>query len=138
MSSFNKVIIMGNLTRDVELRYIPSGTAVTDITVAVNDRRKQNDEYVDDTQFVDVTVWARTAEVVAEYCKKGSPLLIEGRLKLDTWEADDGTKRSKLKVVAEQVRLLPRNGKGGERQPAQSSEPATASAPASADGEIPF
>jgi single-strand DNA-binding protein len=138
-ASYNRVMIMGNITRDVELRLIPSGTAVADITVAVNDRRKQGDEYVEDTQFVDVTLWARTAEIVAEYCQKGSPVFIEGRLKLDKWEADDGSNRSKLKVVAERVQLLSSRNGGGERQPASSGETAPVGAPAAnADGEIPF
>jgi len=106
MASFNRVILVGNLTRDPELRYIPSGMAVTDIGLAVNDRRKgQNGEWVDEVTFVDVTLWGRTAEVVAEYCAKGKPLLVEGRLKLDSWESE-GQKKSKLKVVGEKVQLL--------------------------------
>ena len=105
MASFNRVILMGNLTRDIELKYTPSGTAVTDIGLAVNDRRKnQNDEWVEETTFVDVTLWARTAEVASEYLSKGSPIFIEGRLKLDTWETD-GQKRSKLRVVGERMQI---------------------------------
>lgn len=139
MASYNRVVIMGNITRDVELRYIPSGTAVADITVAVNERRKQGDgNYVDDPQFVDVTLWARTAEVVAEYCKKGSPIFVEGRLKLDKWEAEDGSNRSKLKVVAEKIQLLSSRNGGGERQPEPGDEAVPAGASADADGEIPF
>ena len=89
MASFNKVILVGNVTRDPELRYISSGTAVTDIGLAVNDRRKNaQGEWVEETTFVDVTLWGRTAEVAGEYVSKGSPLLIEGRLKLDQWEKD--------------------------------------------------
>ena len=85
MASFNRVILLGNLTRDPELRYLPSGMAVTDIGLAVNDRRKNaNGEWVEETTFVDVTLWGRTAEVASEYLSKGSPVLIEGRLKLDT------------------------------------------------------
>ena len=105
MASFNRVVLVGNLTRTPELRYIPSGTAVTDIGMAVNDRVKKGEEWVDETTFVDVTLWARTAEVIAEYCKKGSSILIEGRLKLDTWEKD-GQKRSKLKVIGEKMQML--------------------------------
>ena len=114
MASFNRVILIGNLTRDPELRYIPSGMAVTDITIAVNDRKKTaNGEWVDETTFVDITLWGRTAEVVSEYCAKGKPLMVEGRLKLDTWETD-GQKKSKLKVVGERVQLLgSREGGGG-------------------------
>jgi len=97
MASFNRVILVGNLTRDPEIRYIPSGSAVADVGLAVNDRRKNaNGEWIEDTTFVDVVLWGRTAEVAGEYLSKGSPVLIEGRLKLDSWETQDGQKRSKL------------------------------------------
>ena len=106
MASFNRVILLGNVTRDPELRYIANGTAVTDIGLAVNDRRKTaTGEWVEETTFIDVTLWGRTAEVAGEYVTKGSPLLIEGRLKLDTWEKD-GKKNSKLRVVGERMQLL--------------------------------
>lgn len=112
MASFNKVILLGNVTRDPELRYISSGTAVTDIGLAVNDRRKNaQGEWVEETTFVDVTLWGRTAEVAGEYVSKGSPLLIEGRLKLDQWEKD-GKKNSKLRVVCDRMQLL--GGRGAE------------------------
>ncbi len=105
-SSFNRVILLGNLTRDVEIRYIPSGMAVTDIGLAVNDRRKnQSGEWTEETTFVDVTLWGRTAEVAGEYLSKGSPILIEGRLKLESWETE-GQKRSKLKVVGERMQMV--------------------------------
>jgi single-strand DNA-binding protein len=114
MASFNRVILVGNLTRDPELRYLASGTAVTDIGLAVNDRRKNsNGEWIDETTFVDVTLWGRTAEVVSEYLTKGSPVLIEGRLKLDSWETQDGQKRSKLKVIGERMQMLSGRGQGG-------------------------
>ena len=113
MASFNRVILVGNLTRDVELRYIPSGTAVTEIGLAVNDRRKnQAGEWVEETTFVDVTLWARTAELASEYLSKGSPVLIEGRLKFDAWEKD-GQKHSKLRVVGERMQFLGQRGGGG-------------------------
>ena len=112
MASFNRVILVGNLTRDPEIRYIPSGTAVSEIGLAVNDRVKKNNEWVDEATFVDVTLWGRDAEVVNEYLTKGSQILIEGRLKLDTWEKD-GQKRSKLKVVCEKMRMLGGRGGGG-------------------------
>ena len=113
MASFNKVILVGNVTRDPELRYIASGTAVTDIGLAVNDRRKdgKTGEWIEETTFVDVTLWGRTAEIAGEYVTKGSPLLIEGRLKLDTWEKD-GKKNSKLRVVCERMQLLGGRGEG--------------------------
>ena len=122
MASFNRVILVGNLTRDPELRHIPSGTAVSEIGLAVNDRVKRNNEWVDETTFVDVTLWARTAEVATEYLSKGSPVLIEGRLKLDRWEKD-GQKFSKLRVIGERMQMLgSRSGGGGQGQ--QDSYPA--------------
>lgn len=105
MASFNRVVLVGNLTRDVDLRNTPSGTAVTDVGLAVNDRVKRNNEWVDETTFVDVTLWGRQAEIAAEYLSKGSPVLFEGRLKLDSWE-QEGQKRSKLRVVAEKMQML--------------------------------
>jgi len=112
MASYNRVILVGNLTRDPELRYIPSGTAVSDIGLAINDRVKRDGQWSEETTFVDVTLWARTAEVANEYLSKGSSVLIEGRLKLDTWE-NDGQKRSKLKVIGERMQMLGGRGGGG-------------------------
>ncbi len=113
MASYNRVILMGNLTRDVVLRYTPAGTPVTEVGLAVNDRRKgQNGEWIDETTFVDVTFWGRTAEVAAEYLSKGSPVFIEGRLKLDTWEKD-GQKNYKLRVVCDRMQLIGAKGEGG-------------------------
>lgn len=112
MASYNRVVLVGNLTRDPELRYIPSGTAVSEIGLAVNDRVKKGDQWVDETTFVDVTLWARTAEVANQYLGKGSSVLIEGRLKLDMWEKD-GQKRSKLRVVADKMQMLGGKGEGG-------------------------
>jgi single-strand DNA-binding protein len=131
MASFNKVILMGNLTRDVELRYIPSGTAVTEIGLAVNDRRKDaKGQWVDETTFVDITLWGRTAEICNEYLSKGSGVLIEGRLKLDQWDdKQTGQKRSKLLVTGERMQMLPRGdnrggGGGGSFQDSNSTPPA--------------
>jgi single-strand DNA-binding protein len=113
MASYNRVILVGNLTRDPELRYIQSGSAVADVTLAVNDRRKNaNGEWVEETTFVDVTLWARTAEIASEYLSKGSPVLIEGRLKLDRWENKEGQKQSKLRVVGERMQMLGAKGEG--------------------------
>ena len=125
MASYNRVILMGNLTRDPELRYIQSGMAVTDVGLAVNDRRKTaTGEWVDEVTFVDVTVWGRTAETVSEYLTKGSPVLFEGRLKLDSWEKD-GQKHSKLKVVCERMQMLGgRSQGGGGERPQGASRPA--------------
>jgi single-strand DNA-binding protein len=115
MASYNRVILLGNLTRDPEIRYLPSGMAVCDVGLAVNDRRKNaNGEWIEEVTFVDVTVWGRTAEVMSEYLSKGSPVFIEGRLKLDSWEAQDGQKRSKLKVICERMQMVGGRGQGGQ------------------------
>jgi single-strand DNA-binding protein len=113
MASFNRVVLLGNLTRDIELRYIGNGTAVTDIGLAVNDRVKRNDQWVDETTFVDITLWGRTAEVANEYLSKGSSVLIEGRLKMESWEKD-GQKRTKLKVIGERMQMVGGKGGGGQ------------------------
>jgi single-strand DNA-binding protein len=150
MASFNRVILLGNLTRDLELRYVGSGTAVCDTGLAVNDRRKnQNGEWIEETTFVDVTFWGRTAEVANQYLHKGSPILIEGRLKLDSWEDKEGQKRSKLRVVCERMQMMPRAGGAGggpRREDSEYSEPvehfeeppiASATKPQQGD-DIPF
>ena len=111
MASYNRVVLVGNLTRDVELRYTPQGTAVTDIALAVNERIKKNDQWVDEVNFFDVTLWGRTAEVASEYLSKGSNVLIEGRLRQDRWE-QDGQKRSKVKVICDKMQML--GSKSGE------------------------
>jgi single-strand DNA-binding protein len=127
MASFNRVILLGNLTRDPELRYLTSGTAVSDVGLAVNDRRKNaNGEWVEETTFVDVTVWGRQAETASEYLSKGSPVLVEGRLKLDSWESNDGQKRSKLKVVCERIQFLGGRGAGGGGGQGGAGKPAAA------------
>lgn len=116
MSSFNKVILMGNLTRDPQVRYTPSGSAVTELGLAVNRTwfDKQTNSKKEDTTFVDVTVWGRTAEVAGEYLTKGRPVLIEGRLQLDQWQdKESGQNRSKLKVVCENMTMLSSGGSGG-------------------------
>jgi single-strand DNA-binding protein len=150
MASYNRVVLVGNLTRDVELKYLSSGTAVTDIGLAINDRRKnQAGEWVEETTYVDVTLWGRTAEVASEYLSKGSPVLIEGRLKLDTWEAE-GQKRSKLKVVGERMQMLgsrtSRDSRPAHHDESEYSRPAAAMAgesspapsPSTPEDDIPF
>src|SRR6184192_3232004 len=108
MASFNKVILLGNLTRDPEVRYTPKGSAVCDLDIAVNRvYTTDSGEKREEATFVDVTFWGRTAEVAGEYLKKGRPVFIEGRLQLDSWEdKQSGQKRSKLKVVGEGLQLL--------------------------------
>ena len=105
MSSYNRVIQVGNLTRDIELRYTGSGMAVADVSIAVNDRVKKNDQWIEETSFFDWTLWGRTAEVANEYLAKGSSVLLEGKAKQDRWEKD-GNKRTKVKFVCDRLQLL--------------------------------
>lgn len=107
MASVNKVILIGNLTRDPELRYTPNNTAVTELGLAINRRYRVDNETREDVTFVDVTVWGKTAENCAQYLTKGRPVYVEGRLQLDSWEdKESGQKRNKLKVIAETVQFL--------------------------------
>jgi len=115
MANLNKVMLMGNLTRDPEVRYTPKGTAVAELGLAINRvYSAENGEKREETTFVDVTLWGRTAEIAGEYLKKGRPVFIEGRLQLDTWDdKQTGQKRSKLKVVGEAMQLMGGRGDGG-------------------------
>jgi len=141
MASYNRVVLVGNVTRDIELRYTPSGTAVTDLGLAVNERVKRNEQWVEEAHFFDVTLWGRTAEVAGEYLSKGSSVLIEGRLKQDRWE-QDGKKRSKIQVVGEKMQMLGSKGGGGSRPSAPHTSTAAAeTAPAQGappEDEVPF
>ena len=124
MASVNKVILIGNCTRDPEVRYTPKGTAVADIGMAMN-RYFSSDggERREETTFVDVTLWGRQAEVAGEYLKKGRPVYIEGRLQMDSWDdKNTGQKRTKLKIVGEQMQLLGSREGGGGSGPQQRSE----------------
>lgn len=162
MANVNKVTLIGNLTRDPELRYTPKGTAVTEIGLAINRYRSgDNGERIEETTFVDVTLWARNAELAQQYLGKGRPVYIEGRLQLDTWDdKQSGQKRNKLRVVGESMQFLGSGpqGSGGQnsqsnsggqgaaaspQRPPQPSPPATGGAAASVDfeddeDEIPF
>jgi single-strand DNA-binding protein len=117
MANFNKVLLMGNLTADPEMRYTPKGTAVADIRLAINryvSGSEANDRQ-EETTFVDVTLWNRQAEVANSYLRKGSAAFIEGRLQLDSWEdKQTGQKRTKLRVIGENLQLLPRGGAGND------------------------
>ena len=138
MANFNKVMLMGNVTRDIELRYTPKGTAVADIGLAVNRvRTGENGERIEETTFVDITLWGRTAEIAQQYSGKGKPLFVEGRLHMDSWDdKTSGQKRTKLKVVGENIQLMGAPGGGGnqsqgggqpqqqQQQPAQGGSPA--------------
>jgi single-strand DNA-binding protein len=149
MASFNKVILLGNLTRDPEVRYTPKGTAVADLGLAVNrNYTAENGEKREEVTFVDVTFWGRTAEVAGEYLKKGRPVFVEGRLQLDSWDdKQSGQKRTKLKVIGETMQMLgsPRGAGGGDeegggsRPSSRPAPPPRASAPSEPDDdEIPF
>jgi len=127
VASFNKVILVGNLTRDVELRQTQGGSAVCEIGLAVNRSwfNKQTQQREEDVTFVDVTLWGRTAEVAGQYLAKGRSVLIEGRLQLDQWDdRETGQKRSKLKVVGENMTMLGsgNSGNGGGQQPQQNQQ----------------
>lgn len=120
MVAFNKVIIAGNLSRDIELRHLPNGTAVTDVSLAINSQWKGKDgEKHEDVTFVDCTLWGKTAELAADYLKKGSSVLFEGSLKQESWEdKQTGQKRSKLKVNVESMQFLgaPLGGKDAPQE----------------------
>ena len=146
MASYNRVLLMGNLTRNPEIRYTPSGTAVADLGLAVNESFKNKaGETVERTCFVDVVVWSRQAETAAEYLHKGSPVFVEGRLQLDQWENQEGEKRSKLRVRADRVQFLGSPDKGAEYADAPAAlsadhtPPSDAPAPEAADEyDVPF
>ena len=115
MASLNKVFLMGNLTRDPDLRTTPSGASVCEFGLAVNRRFTVNGNERDETCFVDITVWSKAAENCKRFLEKGSPVLVEGRLQLDQWDdREGGGKRSKLRVVAEQVQFLTSRRDGGD------------------------
>jgi single-strand DNA-binding protein len=141
MASFNKVILAGNLTRDPELRYTPKGTAVARITLAVNRvYTAEGGEKKEEVSFVDIDAWGRQAEVIAQYMKKGRPLLVEGRLKQDSWE-DKNTKQkqSKLKVVLESFSFIDANRGEGAGAPVSARPASTAPAAAAeaTEGDAP-
>jgi len=154
MASFNKVILLGNLTRDPEVRYTPKGSAVCDLGIAVNRvYTTDSGEKREEVTYVDVVLWSRLAEIAGEYLKKGRPIFIEGRLQLDTWDdKQSGQKRSKLRVIGETMQLLGSRPGGGavpaeagdeDRQARSggkpSAPPAKSAAPAEPDDdEIPF
>ena len=130
MASFNKVMLMGNLTRDPELRYTPNGAAVTSFGLAVNRKFKQGDEWKDDVCFVEITVWKRQAENCQKYLSKGRPAFVEGYLKFSTWESE-GQKKNKLEVVANTVQFL------GSRNDSQGAS-STGQVPVSDEDDVPF
>lgn len=115
MVRFNRVIVGGNLVRDPEVRFLPSGLSVTNFTVAVNFSYRQKEETKEEVSYFDVVVFGRQGENCAEYLGKGSPVLVEGRLRQRRWETDDGQRRSKIEIVAQQVQFLGTPGGGGRK-----------------------
>lgn len=141
MASFNRVMLMGNLTRNPELKYTPSGSAVADIGLAVNESFKNKaGETIEQTCFVDVVAWGRQAETAAEYLKKGSPVFVEGRLQFDQWESQQGEKRSKLRVRAERVQFLSAGGGSGNTASDLGAGPegSVPMPPPPSDDDVPF
>jgi len=156
-ASLNKVLLMGNLTRDPEVKYTPKGNAVGDLSIAINDSYKAQDGTIKETvTYVDIEVWGRQAETCKQYLTKGRPVFVEGQLRLDQWE-QDGQKRSKLKVRADRVQFLgsaPGGGggrsggnySGGEQRSSSASGDASRSSPTvsedvpppPSDDDIPF
>jgi single-strand DNA-binding protein len=115
MANFNKVFLMGNLTRDPALSYLPSQTAVCEIGLAINRKwTDQQGQAKEETTFVDCSAFGRTAETISKYLKKGRPVFVEGRLKLDQWEAQDGTKRSKMRVIIDNFQFIDSGGRATE------------------------
>ena len=129
MSDLNRWVGSGRVTRDTELRYTPNGTAVADVGICSNRIWSKDGQKQEEPTFVDVTLWGKQAESLAPFLTKGAFVMVEGRLQLDTWETDEGVKRSKLRVVAERVNLGPRTGGDNKRQSNASMEEATADTP---------
>ena len=156
-ASLNKVLLMGNLTRDPEVKYTPKGNAVGDLAIAINDSYKAQDGTIKETvTYVDIEVWGRTAENCKQYLSKGRPIFVEGQLRLDQWESPQGEKKSKLKVRAERIQFLGSPGGAGgagggsrggnyssaaEKSGAPAAKPVAAAdeaPPATEDDDIPF
>lgn len=135
MVAFNRVILAGNLVRDPEIRYLPSGTPVTSFSVAVNSRYRQNNELKEEVSYFDIVVFGKMGETCAEYLSKGRPVLVEGRLRQRRWETE-GVKKSRIEVVADGVQFL--GGGGGRGGGAEGQGPAAAQGSEGADDDIPF
>ncbi len=134
MTSFNKVILMGNLTKDPEIRYTPSGTPVANFRLAVNNRYKQGEEFKEDVCYIDVVVFGKQAENCGQYLSKGQGVIVDGRLSERRWETEDGVKRSKHEVVAQTVRFLSRRTGAPPEKGEAVPEPETEAV----DNDVPF
>jgi len=138
MSDVNKVIITGRVTRNSELRETPAGTPVTDISVVSNRIWTKNGERQEDATFVDVTIWGKQAETLSPMLTKGRHVMVEGRLKLNSWETDEGVKRSKLTVVAESVNLTPSNPNPQRNAEQSAASPVAVGASSETEDDTPF
>ena len=145
MLEINKVLLVGNLTRDPDIRYVPSGTAVSEFDIALNRRYKNKDgETKEETSFINIETWGRTAEFCSQYLKKGRRVFIEGRLRQDTWTAQDGSKRQRIRVVAERVQFAdfkPSESPNTEEESEQSAEQPNRpenKKPQGVDDDLPF
>jgi single-strand DNA-binding protein len=146
MANLNRVFLLGRTTRDPEIRYTPQGTPVVELGLAINRTWTEDGQKREDTTFVDVTLWGRTAEVANQYLRKGSPVFIEGRLQLDSWEdKQTGQKKSKLKVICERLVFLGERPQESTAPPPRPPEVARTSQPRPAgvrepdlSGEVPF
>ncbi|HTG01473.1 MAG TPA: single-stranded DNA-binding protein [Nitrospirota bacterium] len=136
MTSFNKVILMGNLTRDPEVRYTPNGIAVASFAIAVNRKYKQGEETKEEVSYIDIVVFGKQAESCGQYINKGDSVLIDGRLQQRRWETEDGQKRNKIEVVAQSVNFMPKRSSSGGGQAHGHAEPAP-DVPVD-EGDIPF
>lgn len=147
MPNLNRVLLMGNLTRDPELRHTPSGLAIAKFGMAINRYRKnQEGQRQEETTFVDLTAFGRQAEVINQYMTKGKPMYIEGHLNLEQWTSQDGQKRSKLAVIVDEFQFLDSRGAGSgsgapsssRRGPDESGEPSYDGPPSEGADDIPF
>ena len=123
---FNKVILVGNLTRDIEIRYLPSGQALAKTAIATNRKYKVNGEAKEEVCFIDITFWGRSAEIANQYLKRGSKVLVEGRLNFEQWTNQDGKKQSRHSITVENMQMLPKSdndGVGYQAEQSQVSQP---------------
>jgi single-strand DNA-binding protein len=137
MTSFNKVILMGNLTRDPEVRYTPNGIAVASFAIAVNRKYKQGDETKEEVSYIDIVVFGKQAESCGQYINKGDSVLIDGRLQQRRWETEEGQKRSKVEVVAQSVNFMPKRSSAGQSAAAHGHAEPAPEVPVD-EGDIPF
>ncbi|HEY4485983.1 MAG TPA: single-stranded DNA-binding protein, partial [Nitrospiria bacterium] len=135
---FNKIILIGNLTKDPEIRYTPGGTPVATLRLAVNHKYKQGEELKEEVCYIDIVVFGKQAENCGQYLNKGQSVVVDGRLQERRWETDDGQKRSKHEVVAQSVRFMPRRGDAAPAGRPNAAAEEFEAPPAGADSEVPF